>query len=339
MAKKKTRRAAKLNWVVITLVALVSALCILRTLEDKYQMGLGLPGLQLPSLTFLYEYIEDIADDLSQPENKDSMDNALAVSGPLADSPLTIHVLDMGQADSVLIRSPGMNVLIDAGENDQGALVLRYLEDLGIGKLDIVIGTHPHSDHIGGLDTVISGTRIGKVILPAIPDDLVPTTQTYTDLLTAIDGKGLRITVAQPGMELDLGDGVIMTLLGPLEDYEDLNDMSVITRVDYGDTAFLFTGDAEARAELDLAERWDLKADVLKLSHHGSKTSSAAAFLDAVSPSVGVISCGLDNSYGHPHSEVMERLAQRDIEIYRTDLMGTVVLRSDGRQIAVSTEK
>lgn len=339
MAKKKTSRGTKLNWVVITLVALVSALCILRTLEDKYQMGLGLPGLQLPSLSFLYEYIEDIAGDLGAPDSRDRMDNALAVSGPIADSPLTIHMLDMGQADSVLIRSTGMNVLIDAGENDQGDQVLRYLEDLGIGKLDIVIGTHPHSDHIGGLDTVIRGTRIGKVILPAIPDALVPTTNTYTDLLAAIDEKGLRITVAQPGTELDLGDGVMLTLLGPLKDYDELNSMSVITRVDYGDTSFLFTGDAEAQAELGLAERWDLRADVLKVSHHGSKTSSAEAFLDAVSPGVALISCGLDNSYGHPHSEVMERLAERDIQIYRTDLMGTVVLQSDGRQIAVSTEK
>lgn len=316
---------------VIVLVSIALALCILSSLDHKGLFNLGLEEAKFSGLDF----VRDAVDAFISGEGGEA-----ATSRP-ASGEAQVHYLNMGQADSILIRGPEKTVLIDAGENDQGGAVLEYLASQGVTRLDYVIGTHPHSDHIGGMDTVIDGIDVGDVILPEIPRDIVPTGATYTGLLNAIERKGLSITAAVPGDRYDLGGGAALTILGPVAEYGDLNNMSVVSRLDYGSHSFLFTGDIEKDAESDLldTDAASLSAEVLDAGHHGSKTSSSQRFLEAVSPSIAVISCGLDNSYGHPHREVVERLENLGAVIYRTDLYGAVVFSMDAEEMTVQTDK
>ena len=310
--------------VVFLLVLAVCGFFILSSMQDKYGYDFGLPSLSLPGM-------EELLDELEAP----SPDRP-ASSQVVERADLKVHFLDVGQAESILILAPEKTVLIDAGENDQGDLVVRYLKEQGVSSIDLLIGTHPHSDHIGGMDIVLNKMPVETVILPILPDDLIPTTVTFTDLLKAIDRAGLEITPALPGDVYDLGGGAGLTLLGPVRDYDNLNNMSVVARLSFGSTSFLFTGDMEKEAEQDLVEQGaPLASTVLSAGHHGSQTSSRKAFLEAVNPKLAVISCGLDNSYGHPHREVMERLDALGIRVLRTDLDGAVVLASDGENIEI----
>lgn len=251
-----------------------------------------------------------------------------------SETSMEVHFLDVGQGDSALIRSGDQTMLIDAGENDQGDVVVSYLKDLGIQKLDYVVGTHPHSDHIGGLDTVINAFDVGTVILP--PKE--HTSRTFEDVLNAIENKRLTITKPEVGTEYPLGNASFC-IIAPNKDYgDDLNNWSVGIQVTDGDCSFLFTGDAEAPAEADMAANGiPLKSDVLKLGHHGSSTSSSPLFLDRVDPDYAVITCGVGNSYGHPHKETMEELDKRGIEVFRTDEQGTVIAYSNGSDITWNT--
>lgn len=221
---------------------------------------------------------------------------------------LAVHYIDVGQGDSILAESDGHYMLIDAGENDQAGTVISYLKAQGVTKLDYVIGTHPHSDHIGGLDKVIDTFPVDKVILPPVEH----TTKTFEDVLVSIASRGLKITKPTPGDSYDLGDASF-TILSPVKDYgSDLNNWSVGVRLTYGDNSFVMCGDAEKQAEEDIIKNGAvLKADVLKAGHHGSSTSTSDAFLKKVSPSWVVIQCGKGNSYGHPHKETMEKLTKR----------------------------
>lgn len=250
---------------------------------------------------------------------------------------VSVHFIDVGQGDCELIRVGDQSILIDAGENDKGNTVLDYLNKQGIEKIDLVIGTHPHSDHIGGMDTVINRIEVGEVLMPELPDSLVPTTKTYTDVLTAIADKNLPVTAAEPGQVYTFGDATL-EILGPLRDYDDLNDMSVVAKLTYGSTTFLFGGDMEKEVEDDLLNaNADVRADVLKLSHHGSKTSNSKAFLDAVGADTYAICVGAGNSYGHPHDQVLNRISGK--QVYRTDLNGDIVIGTDGANLTVQTEK
>ncbi|EEG29933.1 metallo-beta-lactamase domain protein [[Clostridium] methylpentosum DSM 5476] len=250
---------------------------------------------------------------------------------------VSVHFIDVGQGDCELIRVGDQSILIDAGENDKGNTVLDYLNKQGIEKIDLFIGTHPHSDHIGGMDTVINRIEVGEVLMPELPDSLVPTTKTYTDVLTAIADKNLPVTAAEPGQMYTFGDATL-EILGPLRDYDDLNDMSVVAKLTYGSTTFLFGGDMEKEVEDDLLNaNADVRADVLKLSHHGSKTSNSKAFLDAVGADTYAICVGAGNSYGHPHDQVLNRISGK--QVYRTDLNGDIVIGTDGANLTVQTEK
>ena len=257
---------------------------------------------------------------------------------PVASGNIEVHFIDVGQGDSILIRTPQKNVLIDAGENNKGDLVVDYLQDLNIKNLDIVIGTHPHSDHIGGMDIVIDKMNVNTVILPKIPDSMVPTTRTYTDLLKSIKNKDLKITPAVPYTEYDLGNGAILTILAPLQDLKGLNNMSVVSRLDFGETSILFTGDIEKEAENSLLENIDdiriLDVDLLDTPHHGSRGSSTNKFLAAVTPDYAVISCAAENDYGHPHKEAVERLSKFCKEIKCTAKQGTIIVTSDGKEFS-----
>lgn len=265
------------------------------------------------------------------------------------DADLEIHYIDVGQGDCSLIKWEGAAVLIDCGERENAETVLKYLKNQGVEKLDIIIATHPHSDHIGAMGDIISGIDVERVIAPKVSSDMTPTTKTYERFLQAMRDKALKLTAAKPGTVYALTGRTVasaekqppkLEILAPVADYDDLNDYSVVVRMTYGETSYLFTGDAETKAEKDILNSGaDVSADVLKAGHHGSSTSTSESFLEAVSPEICVIQCGEGNSYGHPHAEILERLESRGVKYYRNDLSGTVTVYSDGEEIFVTTEK
>lgn len=244
---------------------------------------------------------------------------------------LEVHFIDVGQAESILVKKGNESMLIDAGNNSDGELVVDYIKKQNINKLKYVIGTHPHADHIGGLDDVIDTFEVEKIIMP----NAVTNTKTFEDVLDSIKNKGLSITKAKVGNSYEL-NGAVFTILAPnQEKYKSLNDYSVVIKLVNGKNSFLFTGDAEELSEKEILknDKGRLKSDVLNVGHHGSITSTSETFLDAVDPKFAVISAGKDNSYGHPHKEILERLNDKGIEIYRTDLQGDIIVISDGDTI------
>jgi|GEM_PF-221140 len=251
-------------------------------------------------------------------------------------SELRVHFIDVGQADSILIEDGSHAMLIDAGNNADSELVVEYIRKQGIEKLSYVIGTHPHEDHIGGLDAVIRNFHIEKVMMP----NAEHTSKTYEDVLLAIQEKGLKISLPVPGSEFKLGDGTVKVLAPNGEDNRNLNNASIVLKLQYGDSSFLFTGDAEKESEEEMiAKGFDLKADVLKIGHHGSSTSTSTEFLDKVKPSYAVIMVGKGNDYNHPHKETMELLKERKIPVFRTDECGTIVAKSNGKTIEFNVQK
>lgn len=261
---------------------------------------------------------------------------AVQTTSVKAGDKLKVSYIDVGQADSILIQIPnGKNVLIDAGNNGDATTIVNYLKAQNISRLDYVIATHSHEDHIGSMDTVIKTFDIGQVVMPKESSN----TKTFRDLLTAISSKNLKPIEAKAGVKLDFGSEVSAELLAPNSTgYKDINDYSAVLRLVYGKNIFLFTGDAEAQSESEMLPLGSqLKADVLKVGHHGSRTSSSAAFLKLVSPKYAVISVGKGNSYGHPTQEALSRLSGIGATIYRTDESGTIVCESDGVNITFKT--
>lgn len=248
----------------------------------------------------------------------------------------------MGQGDSELIVTDTAAVLIDAGEQSAADDILADLQQYGITKLDWIIGTHPHADHIGGFPDILSyaaqnsDLTISNVMIPQLPDDMIPTTRTYEKFLDGVDENGLILTQATD-ITIDLGSASLEIIPSPGNDYSSLNDYSICAYLTCGDTSFFFTGDASKPEEKDLLRSGALdgiQADVLKVGHHGSRESSTADFLAQLQPSYAVISCGAGNSYGHPHSEAVERLQQYcGDQIWRTDESGTVTIQSDGASL------
>ena len=245
---------------------------------------------------------------------------------------LNVHFIDVGQADCALIECNGEFILIDGGNVADSQLVVSYLQRQGVEELLAVVCTHAHEDHVGGLPGVLAVYPTYHVYAP---------TRTYSsncfdDFAHYTDQQGLEITIPQPGDHLSFG-GATMTILGPVKSYADPNDTSIVVRIDYGTTSFLFTGDMEIQAENDMLEYWgagyDWNVDVLKVGHHGSETSTGYRFLREVMPTYGVISVGKDNSYGHPHEAPMSRLEDAEVILYRTDYLGTILASSDGKAI------
>jgi beta-lactamase superfamily II metal-dependent hydrolase len=250
---------------------------------------------------------------------------------------LKVHFLDVGQADCILIQTPsGKNMLIDAGNNADAGTITSYLDSQGVKKIDVLVGTHPHEDHIGSLDMVIKDYEIGKIYMPKV----ITTTKTFEDVLLAAKSKGLTINVAKAGVSIDLGSDVKAEILAPNgSSYEDLNNYSAVIKLTFGNTKFLFTGDASAQSEQEMLNKgYDLKSDVLKVGHHGSSSATTSEFLKAVNPKYAVISCGKNNDYGHPHKETMEKLKSMEITVYRTDECGTIVATSDGKNISFNVK-
>lgn len=243
---------------------------------------------------------------------------------------MKVHFLDVGQADCILIESNGKYMLVDAGNSEDEDEITDYLDKLHVKKLEYVIATHPHEDHIGSMDRIVEKYEIGTLIMPG----KAHTTETFQNLLTAIENKGLKITAPVVGDVYTLG-AADFTILSPNKDYGDeLNDWSVGIRLTNGKNSFVLCGDAEEAAEQDILQnKQELKSDVLKIGHHGSSSSSSEAFLDAVDPQFAVISCEKNNDYGHPTKETLDKLAKHDIKIFRTDEQGTITAVSDGNEI------
>ncbi len=247
-----------------------------------------------------------------------------------------VHFIDVGQGDSTLIIADDEAMLIDCGDNEKGSALRYYLEQQGIEELEYVIGTHPDADHIGGMDVILYHFYCEQVFLPDYEVD----TKTYDDVIQTARNKNYSITCPEVAETYSLGKGEFTVIAPNDSDYGDnTNDYSIGLIFHYGDTSFVFTGDAE-EAEKDIANNGiDLSADVFKAGHHGSSNASSSQILDAVNPRYAVISCGEDNRYGHPHNETLERFRTRGIEVYRTDLQGTIIAYTDGERLWWSEEK
>jgi len=247
----------------------------------------------------------------------------------LINSNLEIYFFDVGQADSILIKNNNDTVLIDGGNNEDGENLVNYLmNDLKLDNIDIIVGTNPHEDHIGGLDKIIDNFDIAKIYLP----DAISTSKTFEDLLESIDNKGYNITIPIIDEVFELGN-LKFKVIYTGSDESDLNNTSIVLKLMFGNTSYLFTGDATSKTEKIIMNK-DIEVDVLKVGHHGSNYSSIDDFLDVVKPKFAIIQVGKNNSYGHPSNEVLDRLNYRNIKIYRTDLDGTIKLISDGNNIS-----
>ena len=260
-----------------------------------------------------------------------------AASASTVDSvnaPFEMHFIDVGQALSVLIECDGQFMLYDGGNVDDGSLVVSYLQNQGVEGLEYVFCSHAHEDHVGGLAAALAYFPANHVYAPVTE----ASTKCFQDFVKYTQQQGLQVEVPAVGTTWQLG-GATITQLGPVAQYSDTNDTSIVLRIDYGATSFLLTGDMEADAERDLVNSGaNLKVDVLQVGHHGSSTSTSYVFLNAVLPEMGIISCGVNNKYGHPHEETLSILRDAKVDVYRTDLQGTITIGSDGQNLTVGTE-
>lgn len=256
----------------------------------------------------------------------------------IASENLTIHFLDVGQGDSELLQFNGKSILIDGGEQDMGPRVESYLHGHGVSRLDLLVATHPHSDHLGGLLTILNDIPIKQVL----DSGQVHTSSTFEDFLKLIDQKDIPYTTAERGQTIDLDPKLKIEVLSPTGTPfgDDLNQNSIVLRVTYGKVSFLLMGDAGLIAEESLlSSGYNLQSTVLKVGHHGSSSSSSVAFLNAVKPAVSIIEVGAGNSYGHPTSKTLSALKSTGSKVCRTDLDGNIVVTTDGQSYSVSTEK
>lgn len=263
-------------------------------------------------------------------------DNNPANGGNPADENLTVHFLDVGQGDSILLEYNGKAMLVDAGERNQGSGVSAYLREHDISGIDYVVATHPHADHIGGMDEVLNSFQVEHFIDSGFPH----TSKTYENMLTSIDEKNIPFEVAKKGEEIEFDPAVDVEVLNPGPEYSDeLNENSVVLKVSYGEVSFLLMGDAGLETEENLMKAgYALDSDILKVGHHASRSGSGGAFISAVSPEISVIEVGASNDYGHPHPEILERL-QKVSRVYRTDLYGSITVTTDGSAYTVTTQK
>ncbi|EIF6167054.1 MBL fold metallo-hydrolase [Clostridium perfringens] len=248
------------------------------------------------------------------------------------DSKLMISYMDVGQGDAAYIKVNGNDILIDAGPRSNSKELLEQLKAKNIDDFELVIATHPHEDHIGGMVDVFKEYEVKAFYSPKITH----TTKTYENLVKAVKDEGLKTKELKSGMVIDLGEGAKFEVFTPQKsEYEELNDYSPIMKLSFGDTSYLFTGDAEKLAEEEALAKYktSLDSDVIKFGHHGSSSSSSNAFIEAVSPKYGIISCAKDNKYGHPHRETLDIIKKYNIKTFRTDTDGEIILTSDGKSI------
>lgn len=307
MARKK-KASKKISMIVIAIIILIMAVFGLDELFFE----------ELNNVTNTANTVNEVTNEAEQKEF-------------VAQDDLKVYFIDVGQADSILIVNKDQTMLIDAGNNEDGEQVVNFIKDKGITKLNYVIGTHPHEDHIGGLDNVINTFDIENVYLP----NATTTTKTFEDVINAIQGKGLKIKSPEEGYKFKLGEANCEVMLARI-DTSNLNNSSIVLRLEFGNKSFLFMGDTESANES--LRQWP-QTTVLKVGHHGSDTSSSESFLNQVKPEIAVIMVGEGNDYGHPKQEIINRLENIGAKIYRTDKNGTITMTTDGNKIEVNTEK
>lgn len=295
MSKRKKRQKKKLYSI---LFALIIAICI-----------------------YITSY-KDMNESYSKPDSN------------IVSTDLTIYFFDVGQADSILVANNNQYMLIDAGNNEDGPLLVKYIkEELGIKKINYVVGTHPHEDHIGGLDDIINNFEIDNVLLP----DAITTTKTFEDVIDAIDSKKLEITIPEIDSSFKVGEADVK-VLHTGTDTTDLNNTSIVLKLTFGNKNYLFTGDATSKVEELITDKVG-DIDVLKVGHHGSAYSTTNKFLLATSPEYAIISVAKDNSYNHPSKDTLNRLNKFTKNIYLTSELGTIILTSNGDAINITNIK
>lgn len=289
-------------------------------------------------LSFLYGSFFDQVNEtfgLMYDTATESLNNKEEKTKPVTNlsSDLKIYYLDVGQADSILIQNNNESMLIDAGNNNDGPLLVKYFQELGIKDFKYIVGTHPHEDHIGGLDNIIENFNIGTIYIP----DAITTTTTFEDLLDAIDKKNMTYTVPKIDNTFTLGEATLKVIYTGT-DTTDLNNTSIVLKMTFGNTSYLFTGDATDVTEKKILNK-DIKSDVLKIGHHGSNYSSTDDFLKKVNPKYAIISVGKNNKYSHPSSRTISKLNKLNVKTYRTDELGTILLESNGNDITINNIK
>ena len=250
-----------------------------------------------------------------------------------------VHFIDVGQGDCTFVISDGKTLLIDTGEKEYAQKICEYIGNQGIDKIDYMLLSHPHSDHMGGASEIIDNIDVENIILPKLPYDMNPTSKFYESFLLSVKNNGLKLTAALPGSIYEIGE-CKLEILSPVNEYSDLNNFSAAAVLTHGADSFLFTGDIEKKSEKDIIETGRLsQIDVLKAAHHGSSTSNSREFLEITDPDYAVIMCSQGNSYNHPNKDAVERIRKHTDRIYRTDLDGTIVFTSSEDGLKIKTEK
>ena len=320
MKKIKLTKAQKKKLFSILVVLVV--VCIAGFLSHR--------GESIQPLVEYFPFLEEIFPQESVPAGAPVMDGA----------GLRVHILDVGQAECILIQGPEKVLVIDGGESGDASTIIQYLQKQGVERIDYYLNTHPHSDHYGGITQVMQAIPTGEFFHHPVPEEHTPTTRSYQKLIQYLLDSKTKTTVLDPGDTLDLGGGAVLTILAPLEGYEDMNNNSLVGRLTFGERAFLFTGDAEKKSEKAILESGvELSADVYSIPHHGSNTGMTQKFLDQVKPQYATISVGKDNDYGHPHRDTIQRLSEGEIPCLRTDLLGNIVFETDGKTLSLSTDR
>lgn len=324
MAKKRRKRKKTVNFIkkVFILIILLFIALIVTFFFDKKTFNKLTNNIMVE--------IEKITSKIEKTINKYKKEKYDNID---MDADLTVMYLDVGQAESILIKSQDEYMLIDAGNNVDGEKIVKYFNHLGIEEFKYVFGTHAHEDHIGGMDEIIKKFKINNFYMPSSPT----TTESFLEVLNALEEKNIKFQTPKVGTKLQLGNSTV-DVLSVKEKAEDLNDTSIVLKLTYKNVSFLFTGDITQTIEKELLNK-NISSTVLKVAHHGSKYSNSANFLKKVNPKYAIISCGVNNEYYHPHSVILEKLEKLNTKIYRTDLEGTIVALSDGNSIEFKTIK
>ena len=318
MAKRKTKSNA-----LVQLIAGIVIILVITLIGGKYDSNL----LENLKGSLESESLEDVE------KNNDNSTQKIETSK--VDGNLIVDFIDVGQGDSILIRQGDHAMLIDGGTSECKDDLLNFLKSENIQKFDYIVGTHPHEDHIGSLDDVINAYDFDTILFPKV----TTTTKTFENLVNAVKNKNKKFTTPVSGNEYTLGDAKCKILAPSSDSYQSLNNYSIVIKLTYGENTFMFTGDAETLSETEMLNSFDdLTADVLKIGHHGSTTSTSKKFLNAVNPKYAVISVGKDNTYNHPTKTTMNKLEELKIPVYRTDEKGTIECVSNGKDITFNVE-